>query len=243
MQKDRFILRDLNLSFPSNSLSIISGPTGSGKSLLLAAILGEVDVLGGYITVPPSLPAKQRFDDKATAVDWIIPSAIAFVSQTPWIENATIKENIIFGLPFDENRYNKVIDACALTTDLHIFDDGDSTEVGSQGISLSGGQKWRLTLARALYSRAGILILDDVLSAVDAHVGKHIYNNALLGELATGRTRILATHHVALCLPRAEYTVRLSARGVVDYAGLVRELGDVIADDKTLAVSNLYMIP
>lgn len=223
-ETQRFVLRDLNLQFPNESLSVISGPTGSGKSLLLAAILGEVDVLAGIITVPRPPPVNERFDSKATAADWVIPSAMAFVAQTPWIENATIKDNILFRLPFDAVRYNKVIEACALRKDLDMFEDGDLTEVGAQGISLSGGQKWRLTLARAFYSRAGILVLDDVFSALDAHVGRHIFENALMGEIAAGRTRILVTHHVALCLPRAEYAVRLSARGTLEHAGLVNEL-------------------
>lgn len=223
--EDRFVLRDLTLQFPNNALSVISGPTGSGKSLLLSAILGEVEVLSGNITVPRPPQADERHDSKATAEDWILPSAIAFVSQTPWIENATIKDNILFGLPFDSTRYQKVLDACALTKDLHMFDDGDLTEVGAQGISLSGGQKWRLTLARAFYSRAGILILDDVFSALDAHVGKEIYDNALMGmgELE-GRTRILVTHHVSLCLPRASYAVQLSKNGVLVHAGSIDEL-------------------
>jgi ABC-type transport system involved in cytochrome bd biosynthesis fused ATPase/permease subunit len=183
-----------------------------------------VDVLEGSIMAPRPPPVEQRFDSKATAADWIIPSAIAYVAQTPWIENASIKDNILFGLPFDEIRYNKVLKSCALAQDLELFDDGDMTEVGAQGISLSGGQKWRLTLARALYSRAGILILDDVFSALDAHVGKHIYDNALMGDLADGRTRVLATHHVSLCLPRAEYAVCLSAAGALEHAGLVQDL-------------------
>ncbi|PVH85773.1 hypothetical protein DL98DRAFT_511322 [Cadophora sp. DSE1049] len=221
---NRFVLRDMTLKFPNNALSLILGPTGSGKSLLLAAILGEVDVLEGNITAPQPPPADQRFDSKATAADWIIPSAIAYVAQTPWIENATIKDNILFGLPFDETRYKKVLKACALAQDLELFDDGDLTEVGAQGISLSGGQKWRLTLARALYSRAGVLVLDDVFSALDAHVGKQIYENALMGELAEGRTRVLATHHVSLCLPRAEYAACLSPVGALEHAGLVKDL-------------------
>lgn len=222
--ENRFVLRDLNLEFPNNSLSVISGPTGSGKSLLLAAILGEVDVLEGSITVPRAPPVDQRFDSKATAADWIIPSSIAFVAQTPWIENMSIRDNILFGLPYDETRYNKVLQAVALAKDLDHFDDGDLTEVGAQGISLSGGQKWRLTLARAFYSRAGILILDDVFSALDTHVGKHIYDNALMGELSEGRTRILATHHVSLTLARAEYAVCLSANGTLEHAGLAVDL-------------------
>jgi ABC-type multidrug transport system fused ATPase/permease subunit len=230
--EDRFTLRELNIQFPNNALSVISGPTGSGKSLLLAAILGEVEVLDGYIHVPRA--ANQRFDSKATAADWIIPSAISFVSQTPWIENATIKDNILFGLPYDPIRYQKVIEACALSQDLSMFEDGDQTEVGAQGISLSGGQKWRLTLARTFYSRAGIIIMDDVFSALDAHVGKHIYESAVMGELAQGRTRILATHHVALCLPRAKYAVRLSISGSLEHAGLIDELRQTGTLDKIL---------
>ncbi|RAL02577.1 P-loop containing nucleoside triphosphate hydrolase protein [Aspergillus ibericus CBS 121593] len=221
---DRFTLRNLNLVFPNHALSVISGPTGSGKSLLLAAILGEVEVLNGYVHVPREAFPRERFDSKATAGHWILPTAIAFVSQTPWIENATIKNNILFGLPFDPVRYGQVIDACALTADLALFEDGDETEVGVQGVSLSGGQKWRLSLARAIYSRAGILIMDDVFSALDAHVGKHVYENAVMGELAEGRTRILATHHVSLCLPGAKYAVSLSADGTLKHAGTVDEL-------------------
>ncbi|OJJ68815.1 hypothetical protein ASPBRDRAFT_131870 [Aspergillus brasiliensis CBS 101740] len=221
---DRFALRNLNLVFPSNALSIISGPTGSGKSLLLAAILGEVEVLDGYVHVPRDASPHERFDNKATAGNWILPTAVAFVAQTPWIENATIKNNILFGLPFDPVRYEQVLQACALTTDLALFEDGDETEVGAQGISLSGGQKWRLSLARAIYSRAGILILDDVFSALDAHVGKHVYENAVTGELAEGRTRILATHHVSLCLSGAKYAVSLSADGTLKHAGSVDQL-------------------
>jgi ABC-type multidrug transport system fused ATPase/permease subunit len=230
--EDRFTLRALSLQFPNNALSVISGPTGSGKSLLLASILGEVEILGGYIQVPRA--ADERYDAKATAANWIIPSAISFVSQTPWIENATIKDNILFGLPYDPVRYRKVVEACALSQDLGIFEDGDETEVGAQGISLSGGQKWRLTLARAFYSRAGIIIMDDVFSALDAHVGKHIYDRAVMGDIAKGRTRILATHHVALCLPRAKYAVRLSALGMLEHAGLIDELRQSGTLDKIL---------
>ncbi|KUJ14451.1 multidrug resistance-associated protein [Mollisia scopiformis] len=235
---DPFALRELNLQFPNNALSVISGPTGSGKSLLLAAILGEIKLLSGSIQVPKS--SGEHYDSKATPVDWIIPTAISFVSQTPWIENATIKDNILFGLPFDPVRYEKVVEACALTQDLAMFEDGDETEVGAQGISLSGGQKWRLTLARAFYSRAGIMILDDVFSALDSHVGKYIYEHAILGELAEGRTIVLATHHTSLCLPRAKYAVRLSGSGVLEHAGLTEDLrkegildGMLQADDTT----------
>ena len=237
-RQNRFTMRELTFTFPNNALSIITGPTGSGKSLLLSAILGEVDVLAGGICVPRAPSAEDRFDSKATAADWIIPNSIAFVSQIPWIENATIKDNILFGLPFDETRYTKVLNACALSQDLAILTDGDMTEVGAQGISLSGGQKWRLTMARALYSRAGILIMDDVFSALDAHVGKEIYDKALMGELASGRTRVLVTHHIALCLPGAHYLVRLSANGAVEHAGPVKDLQDTSVMDDIIKVRN-----
>ncbi|KAH6672198.1 putative ABC bile acid transporter [Halenospora varia] len=220
---DRYVLRDINLSFPENELSVISGKTGTGKSLLLAAILGEADTLTGRISTPQPVPANTRHDQSATKDNWILPSAMAFVAQIPWIENATIKENILFGLPCDQARYRKVIDACALKKDLDMLEDGEDTEIGANGIGLSGGQRWRVAFARALYSRAGILVLDDIFSAVDAHVGRSIFDNALTGELGIGRTRILVTHHVDLCRSKANYVVELN-NGTVHTCGLVREL-------------------
>lgn len=220
---ERFILRDINIRFPKKKLSVISGRTGSGKSLLLASIIGEADKLSGRIEVPVAPTLYERYDSRANKSDWIIDSAIAYVAQICFIENATIKENILFGLPFDAGRYRKVISACALTKDLEMLADGDETDIGANGINLSGGQKWRLSFARALYSRAGILILDDIFSAVDAHVGRHLYEEALTGELGVGRTRILVTHHIQLCLPSTSYAVILSD-GSVEHAGLVDEM-------------------
>lgn len=218
-----FSLRDLNFSFPNNELSIISGKTGSGKSLLLAAILGEADLLSGSIVVPRAPALQDRFDGKAHQSNWIIPSSLAFVSQQPWIENETFRNNILFGLPLDEVRYKKVLSACALDQDLSLLPDGDMTEIGANGINLSGGQRWRITLARALYSRAGILVMDDIFSAVDAHVGLHLLENAIAGELGRSRTRIIVTHHVSLCLSQANYAIHLG-NGTIDHAGSVEEL-------------------
>ena len=202
-----FRLRELSLSFPTDELSIISGKTGSGKSLLLAAIIGEAASLSGVIRIPK--PGPERYHNNTHLQTWIIPEAIAFVAQAPWIENATIKDNILFGLPCDERRYTNTLSVCALIQDLDVLPDGDLTEVGVGGINLSGGQKSRISLARAIYSRAGILILDDILSSVDAHVGLHLFEHALCGELGKGRTRILVTHHTDLCMPRASYHVEL----------------------------------
>lgn len=159
---ERFILRGLCLQFPKKELSVIVGKTGSGKSLLLAAIIGEADLLSGTIRAPESPFSQDRYDPIANKSDWIVDSAIAFVAQIPWIENASIKNNILFGLPFDQGRYRKVIGCCALEKDLKAFPDGDQTDIGANGINLSGAQRWRVSFARAMYSRAGILILDDV---------------------------------------------------------------------------------
>ncbi|KAL2439061.1 Pleiotropic ABC efflux transporter of multiple drugs YBT1 [Exophiala dermatitidis] len=236
-EADQFALRNLNLEFPKNELSVISGRTGSGKSLLLASIIGEADVLEGEVVVPKPPSPAERYDALANKSNWIIPSAIAYVSQIPWIENATIRDNILFGLPFDNDRYQKVLHSCALTKDLEMLQDGELTDIGANGINLSGGQKWRVSFARALYSRAGILVLDDIFSAVDAHVGRHLFEQALTGELGQGRTRILVTHHVALCLPKTSYSVLLS-NGTVEEAGPTEELrrsgklGPILAQDE-----------
>ncbi|KAF3185496.1 hypothetical protein TWF225_005271 [Orbilia oligospora] len=222
-EEDRFVIRDINIDFPVGELSLITGATGSGKSLMLAALLGEADLLTGSLEMPRPLPKALRYDSKANSDGWVLSGSTAYVSQIPWIENATIKDNILFCLPFDEKRYNEVIRVCSLKKDMEMLEDGDMTAIGEQGINLSGGQKWRISLARAVYSRAGILIFDDIFSAVDAHVGKEIFNNCLTGEIMKGRTRILVTHHVQLCLPKTEYIVELK-EGQVERAASVTDL-------------------
>jgi ABC-type multidrug transport system ATPase subunit len=101
--------------------------------------------------------------------------------------------------------------------------DGELTDIGANGVNLSGGQRWRVSFARALYSRAGILVMDDIFSALDAHTGRHVFEHALTGELGQGRTRVLVTHHVALCLPKTDYSVLLE-NGCVKYAGTIDDL-------------------
>jgi ABC-type transport system involved in cytochrome bd biosynthesis fused ATPase/permease subunit len=127
-------LRNVNLEFPKKKLSVISGKTGSGKSLLLASILGEADLLSGTIEVPKSSPICGQCDCEATPDNWIIQSSITFVAQVPWIENAMIKENIVFDLPFNSVRYQKVINACALQPYLRMLVDGELTEIGANGM-------------------------------------------------------------------------------------------------------------
>ncbi|KAH2218927.1 hypothetical protein KXV37_003611 [Aspergillus fumigatus] len=215
----RFVLRNLTVHFPEHGLSLVCGRTGSGKSLLLSAILGECEILEGIVKRPS---IRSMYKRPGPGDDWIIDSATAYVAQTPWVEAATIRQNILFGMPFNGERYKKVLFACALVRDLQMLEGGDLTEVGPNGVNLSGGQKARISLARALYSRAGIIIMDDIFSAVDVHTAQHLYEHALTGELATRRTRILVTHHVRLCLPRVDYVAYLDSGNLIFAASLTQ---------------------
>ena len=226
--RERYALQKLNLSFPTGELSVISGKTGTGKTLLLNALLGEVDLLTGAIRMPLSemrLCQMPPSHNSATVHpgNWIVSGSVAYVGQVPWLESSSLRDNILFGLPFSQDRYQKVIDVCALKKDLTALPDGDGTELGANGINLSGGQKWRVTLARAVYSRAQILIMDDIFSAVDAYVGRQIFDNCIIGDLCQGRTRILVTHHIGLVQPKARYVVELG-EGSVLHCGLVSDL-------------------
>lgn len=220
---ERFILHDVNLNFPTKGLSIICGKTGSGKSLLLSSILGECDILNGNVKVPACSQYGTQNYCRIPSAEWIIDSQIAYVAQMPWIENGTIRDNILFGLPYNPTRYRKVLFASALEKDLDMFPDKEMTDIGANGVNLSGGQRWRVSFARALYSRAGILIMDDIFSALDAHTGRHVYEHALVGEISRNRTRILVTHHASLCLPQTDYSVLLE-NGHVKYAGAAEDL-------------------
>lgn len=136
------------------------------------------------------------------------------MAQQAWIQNGSLQQNILFGKPYDEARYNEVIRACELTQDLSMLPDGDKTEIGEKGINLSGGQKQRVSLARAVYQNADIYLLDDALSAVDAHVGKNIVQNCLLGLLAN-KTRILVTHQLQF-LRSADYVLVLTEGAITE---------------------------
>ncbi|KAG9313459.1 hypothetical protein JVU11DRAFT_5783 [Chiua virens] len=215
----KFVLLDLALSFPEGDLSLVCGKLGSGKTLLLLALLGEADILTGQVVCPRSPPdVLASFSEKtASPGDWVVKGVCAYVPQVSYVIVA-VKNNILFNLPYNEERYHKTIKACALESDLLILEDGDESEIGERGVNLSGGQKARVSLARAVYSRASILLLDDVLSAVDAHTAHHLYNECLKGELAHGRTVILVSHHIQLCAPGASYVVALD-NGRVAFQG------------------------
>ncbi len=169
-------LRGINCAISRGSLVAIVGTVGSGKSSILAAILGEMEKIEGRI-------AKQ--------------GSIAYVAQQAWIQNLSLKDNILFGQEFDPEKYNKVIDGCALKADLSMLANADDTEIGENGINLSGGQKQRVNLARAVYSSADIVLLDDPLSAVDVHVSKHIFESIIgKGGLLQGKTRLWVTNNL-----------------------------------------------
>ncbi|XP_040110140.1 canalicular multispecific organic anion transporter 1 [Oryx dammah] len=179
-------IQDVNLDIMPGQLVAVVGTVGSGKSSLMSAMLGEMENVHGHITVKGS---------------------VAYVPQQSWIQNGTIKENILFGSELDEKKYQQVLEACALLPDLEVLPGGDMAEIGEKGINLSGGQKQRISLARATYQNSDIYILDDPLSAVDAHVGKHIFNKVLgPSGLLKGKTRILVTHSIHF-LPQVDEIV------------------------------------
>ncbi|XP_077114465.1 ATP-binding cassette sub-family C member 2 [Ranitomeya variabilis] len=170
-------VKNVNLDIKEDHLVAVVGGVGSGKSSLVSAMLGEMDHVKGSINIKGS---------------------VAYVPQQAWIQNATLKDNILFGSPLDEARYQRVLEACALLPDLQMLPGGDMSEIGEKGINLSGGQKQRVSLARAVYQNTDIYILDDPLSAVDAHVGKHIFEKVVGPKgLLKNKTRVLVTHGVS----------------------------------------------
>jgi ABC-type multidrug transport system fused ATPase/permease subunit len=169
-----FEMKGLDLTIGRKELIAVIGGVGSGKSSLLAALAGDMRKTQGDVTIGASR---------------------AFCPQYAWIQNASVRENIIFGKEYKSGWYNKVIDACALRPDLEMLPNGDKTEIGERGITVSGGQKQRMNIARAIYFDADIVLMDDPLSAVDAHVGRHIMDNAICG-LLKDKCRILATHQL-----------------------------------------------
>ncbi|KAH6645344.1 ABC transporter family protein [Truncatella angustata] len=173
-EREPFQLQDVNFKAGRNELIAVIGTVGSGKTSLLAALAGHMRKTNG---------------------DAIFGASRAFCPQYAWIQNTSLQNNITFGKELDEDWYRKIIDACALQPDLDILPHGDQTEIGERGITISGGQKQRLNIARAIYSDADIILMDDPLSAVDAHVGRHIFDKAILG-LLKGRCIVLATHQL-----------------------------------------------
>ncbi|KAL9189124.1 hypothetical protein ACHAXT_011614 [Thalassiosira profunda] len=210
--ESRIALKNISCSIERGSLVAVVGTVGSGKSSFLSAILGEMEALDGAKVYMPPKSGEPPHEN-----------VVSYCSQSPWVVNDTLRGNILFGRPFDEQRYDQVVKACALTDDLSVLPAGDMTEIGERGINLSGGQKARVALARAMYSPdSRLILLDDPLSAVDAHVGEHLFREAITGDVCRGATRVLVTHHVHF-LPRCDAVIVLE-EGTVKHTGTYHEL-------------------
>ncbi|PLW17293.1 hypothetical protein PCASD_18374 [Puccinia coronata f. sp. avenae] len=172
-------LSGISLNVSKGDLLAVVGRVGSGKSSLLSGILGEMFKLSGTVE---------------------LRGKVAYAAQTPWLLSATLKENILFGAEYNKELYDTVIEACALVDDLSMLKDGDETQVGEKGITLSGGQKARISLARTVYARADIYLLDDPLSSVDAHVARHLFDKVIgPNGLLRSKARILCTNAIPFC--------------------------------------------
>ncbi|KAG1832564.1 ABC protein [Suillus subalutaceus] len=197
-----FQVKNVTMTVPRGQLVAVVGPVGSGKSSLLQGLIGEMRKVSGHVA---------------------FGGRVGYCPQTAWIQNATLRDNITFGQPFEEDRYWRVIETACLLPDLQLLPDGDLTEIGEKGINLSGGQKQRVNIARALYLNPEIVIFDDPLSAVDAHVGKSLFQDAIVGALRNrGITVILVTHAIHF-LSQVDYIYTLN-NGVITESGTYEEL-------------------
>uniref|UniRef100_A0A4W4G3P4 ABC-type glutathione-S-conjugate transporter n=1 Tax=Electrophorus electricus TaxID=8005 RepID=A0A4W4G3P4_ELEEL len=192
----------VNVEVPHGSVVAVVGHVGSGKSSLLSAMLGETEKRSGHVTVKGS---------------------VAYVPQQAWIQNTTLRENIVFGQERRESWYHRVLEACALLPDLDVLPGGDATEIGEKGLNLSGGQKQRVSLARAVYRTADVYLLDDPLSAVDPHVGQHIFHKVIGPKgILRDKTRVLVTHALSF-LPQVDL-ILVMVDGEITETGSYAEL-------------------
>lgn len=185
---EKNVLEDITLSFPTG-LTVIYGEVAAGKTALLQALLGELDKTAGILIRPDEI--------------------VGYCAQTPWLQSMSIRDNILFSYPYEEARYRQVLEACALVPDMAEFKHGDLSNIGENGIGLSGGQKARVALARAVYSKAKVLFLDDPLSALDHQTAEFIVKKLLAGPLLKDRTTVLITHRTELCHGLAKQWVEL----------------------------------
>lgn len=197
-KEERPTLSNINLDIPVGNLVAIVGSTGEGKTSLISAMIGEL---------PPQA---------GTNTDVSIRGTVAYVPQVSWIFNATIRENILFGSPFQPSRYEETIKVTALQHDLDLLPGGDLTEIGERGVNISGGQKQRVSMARAVYSDSDVYIFDDPLSALDAHVGRQVFDHCIKEKLG-GKTRVLVTNQLHF-LPNVD-------RIIVVHEGRIKEEG------------------
>lgn len=218
--KTSAVLSSINLNI-SPGLTVVHGQVGAGKTALLQGLLGELD--------------------KTQGASYISNEMMGYCAQTPWLQSMSIRDNILFSSPYDEQRYKRVLDACALLPDLSNFKHGDLSFVGENGIGLSGGQKARVALARAIYSTARILLLDDPLSALDHNTSETVVRKCLTGPLMEGRVVVLVTHRVHLVRNLADQIVHIQdGRATVEAKSAVAidEMQDGAADDRKAAADS-----
>ncbi|KAA6398603.1 MAG: putative ATP-binding cassette sub-family C member Sur, partial [Streblomastix strix] len=193
-------LKHINLVLPKGSLTMVIGAVGSGKSSIGSILIGDIEKVEGDVKVR---------------------GQIAYNPQTPWINNNTVRGNITFGMKYNKKKYQHIVKVCALETDFKLFAAGDQTAIGEKGVNLSGGQKARIQLARSVYSDRDILVLDDPLSAVDAHVGKTLFEDCINGYLK-GKTRLLMTNQLQF-IDKADNIVMMKD-GQIEHQGSMEEL-------------------
>jgi ATP-binding cassette, subfamily C (CFTR/MRP), member 1 len=193
-------LKDIDFTVKRGEFVVVVGEIGAGKSSLLAAMVGEMRKTEGSVK---------------------LGGTVGFCPQTAWIQNATVRNNILFGAEFNQEKYDRVIRDCALEADFQMLPHGDGTEIGERGITVSGGQKARINIARAAYNDADIVLLDDPLSAVDAHVGRVLLEQCICGLMGK-KTRILVTHQLHV-LPRAD-RIFMMHQGKIVEQGTYNEL-------------------
>jgi ABC-type multidrug transport system fused ATPase/permease subunit len=196
---EKELLHDISAAIPKGKLTVVVGATGSGKTLFLEGLLGHLTVSKGTIASSPSM---------------------AYVPQQAWIMNGTVEDNVVFFEKKNQERFDAAATACCLDADLEQLADGSNTEIGERGVNLSGGQRARISLARAVYADRAMYLLDDPLSAVDAHVSKSLVEGCFCGTLA-GKTRVLVTHQHYV-LPRADRVIAM-VDGRVGFQGTYRE--------------------
>lgn len=212
------VLKQISVEIPKGLLTVVLGEVGAGKSSLLSAILGEMRLIKGEISQHGS---------------------VAYVPQAPWIQSGTVRDNILFGKEYDRDRYTEVLAACALDTDICYMRGGDLALIGEKGFNLSGGQRARVALARALYQDCDIYLLDDTLSAVDAHVAAWILQNAIQGSLMSHKTRILCTHNTQ-ALQMANMVI-IMEKGTIKWVGCSTEIHSSVIPNSIPEVNNTFV--
>lgn len=208
MNENEAVLKNIDLHVKPGNFIAVVGQVASGKSSLLASILGELYKISGRFNISKSL-------------------SIAYVPQIAWIQNMSVKDNILFGSELNEHQYQRVLKGCSLLADLETLPGGDDAEIGEKGINMSGGQKQRVSLARACYSKSDIYLLDDPLSALDSHVAQHVFTEILSSKsgLLKNKTRILATNSLFV-LPHVDHIVVLKEGQIVE-SGSYKDLMNV----------------